>query len=526
MDWLERRLLVVFVLILAISMTFGSAASAELVYINDTSVDPGGSITIPILIDVIDSAGLGAATIELEYNSSVVEVTAVSYSDFNVFTPNIQNSSGYTRIVTYQSSQTGVGPGIIQFANITLQSVGVAGDSSALDLSVITLSNNTGQPLSYSVSNGTFTINAVNNPPVLDAIGQKSVYVNDSLTFQLNASDPDDNPLTYSAVGLPVGATLNDSTGVFTWIPTDVQVGLHTVEFEVTDGIYNDAETVEITVNENITVAPIIWNTTISATNQLEPVVVGMHPSATDGYDSEFDIFVATPDMAKVTMNLNGTYATSIKKSVPPKSNVTWSLSIGVPNGQTTSLNWSVDAYSQVILHIYNGTDELNSGIELGEGVHSLLVVAEITEKVEFTLPLNAGWNMVSLPIIPDNSSVNTIFGEIPTLSIRPVVTWESPIFIQVDTIEPKKGYWVFTPANMNIAITGIPITETNVSLTAGWNMVGTTGLENMNLTIIPNQVPQRPSVTWQSPTFVSINELETGKATWLFVFSNTEVII
>ena len=133
---------------------------------------------------------------------------------------------------------------------------------------------------------------------------------------------------------------------------------------------------------------------------------------------------------------------------------------------------------------------------------------------------------MVSLPIIPDNSSVSAIYGDISTLSIRPVVTWESPIFIQVDKIEPKKGYWVFTPLNMDIVVTGIPMTETNISLTAGWNMVGTTGLNNIDLTLIPNQVPQRPSVTWQSPTFVSINELEPGKAAWVFILSNTEVII
>ena len=526
MDKYGRRSIVVFVLTIAMFVIFASAASAELVYINDTSVNPGDSTTVPILIYVTDPTGLGAATIELHYNSSVVNVTSASDSDFDVITPNIQNSLGYTRIVTYQSSQFGVGPGTILFANVTLQSVGTAGDSSLLSLSVITLSNNTGQPLSYTISNGTFTINTINNPPVLDAIGQKSVYENNLLTFIVNASDPDDDLLTYSAVGLPNGATLNESTGVFNWTPTHVQIGLHPVEFKVTDGIDNDTETVEITVNENITVAPIIWNTTISATNQFEPMVVGMHPNATDGYDLEFDIFIENPVLGKVVMNLDEILATSIKKSVPPKSNVTWNLLIGVPSGQTTSLNWSVDAYSQVILHIFNGTNELNSGIELGEGTHSLLVIAEVTEKIEFTLPLKAGWNMVSLPIIPDNSSVSAIFGEIPTLSIRPVVTWESPIFIQVNKIEPKKGYWVFTPSNMDIVITGIPITETNISLTAGWNMVGTTGLNNIDLTLIPNQVPQRPSVTWQSPMFVSINELEPGKAAWVFVISNTEVII
>ena len=148
MDRLERRSLVLFVLTIAIFMIFTSAASAELVYINDTSVNLGDSTTVPILIYVTDPTGLGAATIELHYNSSVVNVTSALDSDFDVITPNIQNSLGYTRIVAYQSSQFGVGPGTILFANVTLQSVGTAGDSSLLSLSVITLSNNTGQALS------------------------------------------------------------------------------------------------------------------------------------------------------------------------------------------------------------------------------------------------------------------------------------------------------------------------------------------------------------------------------------------
>ena len=269
----------------------------------------------------------------------------------------------------------------------------------------------------------------------------------------------------------------------------------------------------------------ISWNATISATNQLEPVVVGMHPDASDGYDS-FDEFSLSPVQDKVTMSLDGTYAKSVKMSVSPKSNVTWDLLIGVPQGQSTTLTWDMKLYPQIVLHIYNGTDELSPGTELGEGSSSLLVVAEVVEKIDFTLPLKAGWNMVSIPLIPDDSSVSVIFKDISTLSIRPVVTWENPLFVQVDQIEPKIGYWVFTPQNIDIIVTGMPIVDTNLSLKAGWNMVGTTGFDNFDLTFIPNQVSQRPPVTWENPLFVSINELVAGKASWVFVTQNTEVVI
>lgn len=92
-------------------------------------------------------------------NSSVLEVTAVSDLVFDNTSSNIQNSLGYTRIVTYQEFINGVGPGTIQFANVTLQSFGALGESSALGMDVTILINNSGQTVSYAISNGTFTIN-------------------------------------------------------------------------------------------------------------------------------------------------------------------------------------------------------------------------------------------------------------------------------------------------------------------------------------------------------------------------------
>ena len=55
--------------------------------------------------------------------------------------------------------------------------------------------------------------------------------------MQLIGSDPDPaRRLTYSATGLPEGATLDAHTGVFTWTPGPAQVGDYLVQFTVTDG--------------------------------------------------------------------------------------------------------------------------------------------------------------------------------------------------------------------------------------------------------------------------------------------------
>jgi len=261
------------------------------------------------------------------------------------------------------------------------------------------------------------------------------------------------------------------------------------------------------------------WNVTISATNQLEPVIVGMHPNATDGYDPEYDVFAQTPVQGKVILILDDIYSTSIKRTRCYNESVSWNLSVGVPAGQTTTLSWNVP--SNVNLTIREGNSILYSGVELSEGSHELLVTAKI-ESITFSLKLKPGWNMASLPLIPDNSSVVAIFGGIPTLDTMPVVTWESPSFVPVTCIEPKIGYWVFTPADTTITVTGKSITNTTLILEAGWNMVGTVGMENMTTSDIPNQVPQRPAVTWVAPSFVETDIIEAGKSAWVFVTTDT----
>jgi len=49
----------------------------------------------------------------------------------------------------------------------------------------------------------TITVNNVNRAPVLGAIGKRSVYENGTLSFQVDANDPDDDTITYSAQNLP-----------------------------------------------------------------------------------------------------------------------------------------------------------------------------------------------------------------------------------------------------------------------------------------------------------------------------------
>ena len=63
------------------------------------------------------------------------------------------------------------------------------------------------------------------------------------------ASDADGDALTYSASGLPSGASFNATTRTFSWTPAASQSGLYTdITFRVSDGILSDQESINITV--------------------------------------------------------------------------------------------------------------------------------------------------------------------------------------------------------------------------------------------------------------------------------------
>ncbi|UCD17391.1 MAG: hypothetical protein JSV44_00325, partial [Candidatus Zixiibacteriota bacterium] len=98
-----------------------------------------------------------------------------------------------------------------------------------------------------------FTVTAVNDAPVLAAIGPQIVTEGGNLSFTTSATDIENDPLTMMAENLPANATYDDNldgTGSFIFNPDFTQAGIIYVTFIASDGLADDTEIVEITVNE------------------------------------------------------------------------------------------------------------------------------------------------------------------------------------------------------------------------------------------------------------------------------------
>lgn len=91
----------------------------------------------------------------------------------------------------------------------------------------------------------------INTAPILAPINFQTTTEGTELTFTVSATDPDNNSITYSATNLPAGATLNNTTGEFTWTPNFNDAGTYEVTFAATEDTpeaLSDSETVTISV--------------------------------------------------------------------------------------------------------------------------------------------------------------------------------------------------------------------------------------------------------------------------------------
>ncbi len=157
--------------------------------------------------------------------------------------------------ITYQWTQTG-GPSVSLSGPTSVNPTFTAPQVQAP--TVLTFQLTVTDGLATSVATVRITVEKPNSPPVLSPIGNKTVSVANTLTFTVNATDPDNDPLTYSVspLPLPANASFDTNTRVFNLTPAADQVGSFNLTFAVSDGRGGTAsETLKITVLAGLAVS-------------------------------------------------------------------------------------------------------------------------------------------------------------------------------------------------------------------------------------------------------------------------------
>jgi hypothetical protein len=195
---------------------------------------------------------------------------------------------------------------------------------------------------SATSANATLTVNPpANQPPVLAAVGDKTVVEGQLLTFALSATDPNSPPQTLTFSRDPGGINASVSpAGLFTWTPVEVEgPGVYSITFRVTDNgspALSDTETISITVLET-NAAPVL-------------AAIG-HKLVTAGSNLTFTATATDSDRPAQNLAFSLDAGAPAAASINPSSGVfTWTPSVG--HAPTTN---------QVTIRVTdNGTPALN----------------------------------------------------------------------------------------------------------------------------------------------------------------------
>ncbi len=86
------------------------------------------------------------------------------------------------------------------------------------------------------------------------------------------------------------------------------------------------------------------------------------------------------------------------------------------------------------------------------------------------TVPIDSGWNMVSVPDTTNNMYKLSVY---PYAQDQSVFTSNGGPYYLVDTLKVGKGYWINYPPNRLVTYSGKPAFKVGISLNTGWNMIG-----------------------------------------------------
>src|ERR1043165_698890 len=84
------------------------------------------------------------------------------------------------------------------------------------------------------------------------------------------------------------------------------------------------------------------------------------------------------------------------------------------------------------------------------------------------SIPVSAGWNMISLPGSPADNHASILFPG----AISSAYLYNNGYATQ-DTLTPGLGYWLKFPAADTIKFIGVPVIDQSISVKAGWNLIG-----------------------------------------------------
>jgi hypothetical protein len=147
-----------------------------------------------------------------------------------------------------------------------------------------------------------------NSAPVIESNAVTTAKEGALYTYEVEATDPEGDELEFTLLIHPTGMTINSSTGVITWTPTEEQIGENEVEIEVSDLYRSTPQSFTITVDETILTSIVVDPTTMTIAKGSSKTIT----SVTAHYDNGTSVPIALTACTYASNNANVTVANGV----------------------------------------------------------------------------------------------------------------------------------------------------------------------------------------------------------------------
>ena len=203
----------------------------------------------------------------------------------------------------------------------------------------------------------------------------------------------------------------------------------------------------------------------------------GINSSATDGFDSGIDLPHPPPapgNTLDAYFHSDDIFDQLDEDFRAPNASIQWILH-AVSDVDDITLTWDAGAIPpDTALYMNTGADVIDmkqqNSVVLPPGSYDIIISQG---EVEIELSLKTGWNMVSVPVTPIDSSRSAVFpGAAAVYTWDPISKSYDPI-ASGDAITHDKGYWVAVTGDSVFHVFGLSVYNWTTDITKGWNMIG-----------------------------------------------------
>lgn len=303
-----------------------SDVAVELPTVNGTV---GQSLEAVINTDDLSSLNIASYELWFSYDTSVLSVDGVNTTGTVSSGGNASlntATSGVAKIGWFSSSNISSNGSDLLNLELTVKKETTG---SALSFSKVEFYDGNGQLVAVSGLDGNVVTTANVAPTFTAALPDTTIAEGDTLSFTYMASDDNGDTVTYALDEAPAGATLDASTGAFSFSPSYEAAGTHTITVSANDGTESTSTTATLTVTDTNRAPQ--FTTTLSDT------------AVTVGEELSFEYAASDEDGDALTYSLemapNGASLSGSTLSYTPTSDQTGdqTITVSVTDGKITS---------------------------------------------------------------------------------------------------------------------------------------------------------------------------------------------